>query len=472
MLLVERSPFRLGIQLSMGNNVVCVDAAPISPFSWETHGFSGKASPSTAEPRRLEFKLLNEEKERPCPTSLKLSNQCKNRYCGVNAVEDTRVHLRSKSGEDDYINANFVDGIHQNSKAAYIATQAPLPETFVDFWTMVWDENVLVLVMLTRLNENCKHKADKYWPTSRRPKTFGEVTVKLEGIEKNARFQYKIKQFSLTRGSEKRIIKQYHFLAWPDHGVPSSPLPLLHMLQAVETYHAQRLQELAASEVSPAHSPMLIHCSAGIGRTGAFIIIHTVLKKLQEEGKRHNDVNMKELVARIRTQRSGCLTQSAQYLFCFDAVDMALRLNGTLSNELPDWSPDEYVTDEDDNASDGEDWYWETTRNDPALAWRHQSQVFMNPSYSDSSSDAESDLPSLKCTSLSSFNFLAYLACQGSQSSNSSPSSSTCVSTSTSAENSSASDLSSSSSVLSSCSEASYGSGSGSPENSELYYCK
>lgn len=457
-------------RLPMGNNVVCVDSAPISPFSWETAGFgaSGKTSSSTAEPRRLEFKQLNEEKERPCPTAMKLSNQCKNRYCGVNAVEDSRVRLRGKPGEDDYINANYVDGIHKNSTAAYIATQAPLPETFCDFWSMVWDEQVYVLVMLTRLTENCKHKADKYWPTSRRPKTYGDITIKLQSIEKNSRFQYKIKQFSLSRGSETRTIRQYHFLAWPDHGVPSSPLPLLHMIQAVETYHTQRVQELQQNSGTdnPPRSPILVHCSAGIGRTGAFIIIHTALKKLREESKTFNDINMKELVSRIRQQRAGCLTQSSQYLFCFDAVDMGIRLhNAPHLVDWQEWCPDEYVTDEDDNASDGEDWYWETTRNDPALAWRHQSQVFVNPNYSDSS-DVESSDTSLKCNSLNSINFLAFLSCQSSPSTtNCSPSASTCVSYS---DASSASDLSSSSSVLSTCSDASYGSSSGSSENSDL----
>lgn len=192
------------------------------------------------------------------------------------------------------------------------------------------------------------------------------------------------------QGSESRTIKQFHFLAWPDHGVPSSPIPLLHMLQAVDLEHEAVLANLKAASPDSAQprSPILVHCSAGIGRTGTFIIIHTVLKKLREEGKSVNDVNMKNLVARIRQQRAGCLTQACQYLFCYEAVDTALNLSASLSSSLDElnWSPDEYPTDEDDNASDGEDWYWETTRNDPRLAWRHQSQVF---SVSDYSSDSE-----------------------------------------------------------------------------------
>ena len=97
--------------------------------------------------------------------------------CFFFTVEKSRVRLHNRQPHQDYINANYVDGVHLDSRKAYIATQAPLPDTFGDFWRMVWDQNVHIIVMLTRLVEGGRIKADRYWPTSR-PKRFGEITVR------------------------------------------------------------------------------------------------------------------------------------------------------------------------------------------------------------------------------------------------------------------------------------------------------
>eukprot|EP01122_Echinamoeba_exundans_P002974 TRINITY_DN12_c0_g1_i1.p1 TRINITY_DN12_c0_g1~~TRINITY_DN12_c0_g1_i1.p1 ORF type:complete len:541 (-),score=84.93 TRINITY_DN12_c0_g1_i1:1883-3505(-) len=280
-------------------------------------------------------------------------NFCKNRYTSVLALERTRVRLQTlPNSPSDYINANFVDGIHQDSRKAYIATQAPLPDTFGDFWRMVWDQNVHILVMLTRLVEGGRVKADRYWPT-RRPKRFAncDITVRLESIECVSQMGYKIKKFLVERPNQMpRTVWQYHFLDWPDHGVPE-PTHLLHMMQRIDE-HSRHLEEQDSEELltdtsssgsdsdcdsdalpeGRIRSPLLVHCSAGIGRTGAFIVVHTVLHKLREEAKLVNDVDMKALVASIRDQRAGILTGLCQYQFCCDAIKRGLAYYADQSN--------------------------------------------------------------------------------------------------------------------------------------------
>lgn len=281
------------------------------------------------------------------------ANFCKNRYSSVLALERTRVQVAS--GSSDYINANFVDGIHQDSKKAYIAAQAPIPDTFSDFWHMVWEQNVHIIVMLTRLCEGGRVKADRYWPT-RRPKRFGDIVVRLDKIETTL-MGYKIKQFQVERPNQlPRTVYQYHFLDWPDHGVPADPSHLLHMMQRIDD-HSKQLEEQDSEELMTStsssgsetpsaeeedvvdhfghgrvRSPLLIHCSAGIGRTGAFMVIHTALHKLLEEGKETNDVDMKALVASIRDQRAGVLTGLCQYSFCIDAVKQGLSSLNAVCN--------------------------------------------------------------------------------------------------------------------------------------------
>lgn len=235
-------------------------------------------------------------------------------------MDKTRVRIVCSSHKSDYINANYVK-MFDNS---YIATQAPLPQTFNDFWTMIWEQNVEVIVMLTRLIESGKYKADKYWPT-KCSKTYANLKVTLLDIKKNE-FDYRIKEFEIKFGDETRKLFQFQFLAWPDHGVPYSPNSLIHMMASINQISYK--------------GPILVHCSAGIGRTGTFIIIHSCLKKLTNEAKIVNDINLKDAVLNLRSQRHGCITRESQYLFCYSAIDLGLtsglfrqKKNQTLSTK-------------------------------------------------------------------------------------------------------------------------------------------
>jgi protein tyrosine phosphatase len=291
------------------------------------------------ELEREEFEKNGVLDESRFTAALLKENYDKNRYYSVLAPDKTRVKLK-KIGDitgSDYINANFVDGIHADGKAAYIASQAPLPLTFHDFWRMIWEQRVEVIAMLTKLEEGKVLKAHRYWPT-KGTKEYGDITVTLVSNKSKHNDSYRVKVFTVQRDNETRTVTQYHYLSWPDHGVPPDPHPLLEMMSEIE---AER------SDKQKTKTPMVVHCSAGIGRTGTFIVIHTVLSKMRQERKYSLEtLNLQPLVSTIRDQRPGCLTQNNQFFFCYKAIAVAVQnkytwimsgaeSNGTHDKQLP-----------------------------------------------------------------------------------------------------------------------------------------
>lgn len=147
-------------------------------------------------------------------------------------VDSTRVHLSSNGdGGCDYINANYVQGA---GDTVYISAQAPIPNTFGDFWRMVWEQKVHIVVMLTRLIEGGLPKAHKYWPVSKTRVYGGKYKVTLVDVEDSG-YDYRIKEFELECDGERRRIFQFHFRGWPDHGVPNSPESLLRMSRVIDS---------------------------------------------------------------------------------------------------------------------------------------------------------------------------------------------------------------------------------------------
>uniref|UniRef100_A0A1A7X8Q7 protein-tyrosine-phosphatase n=1 Tax=Iconisemion striatum TaxID=60296 RepID=A0A1A7X8Q7_9TELE len=197
-------------------------------------------------------------------------NKPKNRYANVIAYDHSRVILAPIEGitGSDYINANYIDGYRKQN--AYIATQGPLPETFGDFWRMVWEQRTATVVMMTRLEEKSRIKCDQYWP-SRGTETYGMTQVTLLDTIELATFC--VRTFSLHKNgsSEKREVRQFQFTAWPDHGVPEYPTPFLAFLRRVKTCNP------------PDAGPIIAHCSAGVGRTGCFIVIDAMLERIKHE---------------------------------------------------------------------------------------------------------------------------------------------------------------------------------------------
>ncbi|KAM7409592.1 hypothetical protein PAMA_001194 [Pampus argenteus] len=239
-------------------------------------------------------------------------NKPKNRYANVIAYDHSRVILAPIEGitGSDYINANYIDGYRKQN--AYIATQGPLPETFGDFWRMVWEQRAATVVMMTRLEEKSRIKCDQYWP-SRGTETYGMTQVTLLDTIELATFC--VRTFSLHKNgsSEKREVRQFQFTAWPDHGVPEYPTPFLAFLRRVKTCNP------------PDAGPIIAHCSAGVGRTGCFIVIDAMLERIKHE----KTVDIYGHVTLMRSQRNYMVQTEDQYSFIHDALLEAVACGNT-----------------------------------------------------------------------------------------------------------------------------------------------
>ncbi|XP_076849179.1 receptor-type tyrosine-protein phosphatase delta isoform X9 [Brachyhypopomus gauderio] len=239
-------------------------------------------------------------------------NKAKNRYANVIAYDHSRVLLSAIDGipGSDYINSNYIDGYRKQN--AYIATQGALPETFGDFWRMVWEQRSANIVMMTKLEERSRVKCDQYWPT-RGTETYGLIQVTLLDTVELA--TYCVRTFALYKNgsSEKREVRQFQFTAWPDHGVPEHPTPFLAFLRRVKACNP------------PDAGPMVVHCSAGVGRTGCFIVIDAMLERIKYE----KTVDIYGHVTLMRAQRNYMVQTEDQYVFIHDALLEAVTCGNT-----------------------------------------------------------------------------------------------------------------------------------------------
>ncbi|XP_038123399.1 receptor-type tyrosine-protein phosphatase S-like isoform X25 [Cyprinodon tularosa] len=239
-------------------------------------------------------------------------NKPKNRYANVIAYDHSRVLLSAIDGVpgSDYINANYIDGYRKQN--AYIATQGALPETFGEFWRMIWEQRSAIVVMMTKLEERSRVKCDQYWPT-RGTETYGLIQITLLDTVELA--TYCVRTFSLFKNgsSEKREVRQFQFTAWPDHGVPEHPTPFLAFLRRVKACNP------------PDAGPMVVHCSAGVGRTGCFIVIDAMLERIKHE----KTVDIYGHVTLMRAQRNYMVQTEDQYVFIHDALQEAVNCGTT-----------------------------------------------------------------------------------------------------------------------------------------------
>ncbi|XP_078144104.1 receptor-type tyrosine-protein phosphatase mu isoform X8 [Centroberyx gerrardi] len=238
----------------------------------------------------------------PWDSAKKDENRMKNRYGNIIAYDHSRVRLQALEGEQssDYINANYVDGYHRPNH--YIATQGPMQETVFDFWRMVWQENTAAIVMVTNLVEVGRVKCCKYWPDD--TEIYRDIKVTL--IETQLLSEYVIRTFAVEkRGAhEIREIRQFHFTGWPDHGVPYHATGLLGFIRRVK------------SKTLTNAGPMVVHCSAGAGRTGCFIVIDIMLDMAEREGV----VDIYNCVRELRSRRVNMVQTEEQYVFIHDAI--------------------------------------------------------------------------------------------------------------------------------------------------------
>lgn len=258
--------------------------------------------------QQQECKQLYSRKEGQKP-----ENRNKNRYKNILPFDHTRVILRDTDPGipgSDYINANLITSEEDLGSEAktYIATQGCLPSTCADFWWMIWQENTRVIVMTTKEVERGKNKCGRYWPEEGASKECGRITVR--NVSESSNNDYILREFLVSKDSQpERKIFHYHFTAWPDHGVPSDPGCVLNFLHDVN----KRQEEITSA------GPIVVHCSAGIGRTGTFIVVDMILDQIKRQGL-DCEIDIQRTIQMVRSQRSGMVQTEAQYKFVYLAV--------------------------------------------------------------------------------------------------------------------------------------------------------
>ncbi|XP_059360119.1 tyrosine-protein phosphatase non-receptor type 18-like isoform X2 [Carassius carassius] len=233
-------------------------------------------------------------------------NAKKNRYRDILPYDQTRVCLAPTTSEyeSDYINANFIKGAAKNRM--YIATQGPLSSTVVDFWRMIWQHNVKVIIMACREIEMGKKKCEVYWELTTDASIFGPFTVSTVE-ESRPNEEVIVRTLAVKYCDETRNVSHFQYTAWPDHGIPDMPDGILGMM------------ELARQKQGNQTDPVVIHCSAGCGRTGVICAVDYVNDLLLTE-QIQEDFNIFDLVLELRRQRPSAVQTKEQYAFVFHTV--------------------------------------------------------------------------------------------------------------------------------------------------------
>lgn len=239
--------------------------------------------------------LPNRFNDRTTKNSDLKENAAKNRYPDIKAYDQTRVKLSQINGiqGSDYINANFVIGYKERKK--FICAQGPMEGTINDFWRMVWEQHLEIIVMLTNLEEYNKTKCAKYWPEKIQDvKQYGEITVKFVAEKKHGDYLIRLLDIfkrNPSNGEDEetnRQITQYHYLVWKDFMAPEHPYGLIKFIRQINAFYSVQ------------RGPILVHCSAGVGRTGTLVALDSLLQQLDEE----EQVSIFNTVCDLRYQRN------------------------------------------------------------------------------------------------------------------------------------------------------------------------
>lgn len=227
------------------------------------------------------------------------ANANKNRYTDVMPYDSTRVKLFPVPGVpgSDYINANFIQGYDEDSWM--IATQGPLQNTCSDFWRMIWEQRVAVIAMLAKLKEGGREKVYQYWPDEVGiARQYDSIEVKLIAAADERDFV--LRTFILTHKptGKTRELRHLQYLVWPDHGVPIDPSSFLAFALEVRRAHT-------------GNTPLVSHCSAGVGRAGTFLAALLQMRQYDQEGT----IDVPEVVSRMRRERPLIVQTASQYVF-------------------------------------------------------------------------------------------------------------------------------------------------------------
>ncbi|XP_072305554.1 tyrosine-protein phosphatase non-receptor type 18 isoform X2 [Eucyclogobius newberryi] len=253
-------------------------------------------------------------------TGAQKENIKKNRYKDILPYDESRVilSLRTSELDGDYINASFIQG----SLSGYIAAQAPLSSTLTDFWRMVWEYRVKVIVMACREFEMSKKKCEVYWSPPNQTTTFGPFSVHCG--ESSPTQHLTVRELQVSFKQDVRVVTQLQFLSWPDHNVPqeaSGVLDLLHRMRALQQSSPDPVQR---AQHPQNHELKLVHCSAGCGRTGVICALDQVYQLLIHQ-KLTSDFNIMRVVMELRRQRPSAVQTKEQYRFIYTATSCLIR---------------------------------------------------------------------------------------------------------------------------------------------------
>ncbi|XP_076252451.1 protein tyrosine phosphatase 10D isoform X4 [Rhynchophorus ferrugineus] len=240
--------------------------------------------------------LKNIGRDQPSTAADLPCNRPKNRFTNILPYDHSRFKLQPVDDEEgsDYINANYVPGF--NSPREFLVTQGPLHSTRDDFWRMVWESNSRAIIMLTRCVEKGREKCDHYWPYDSMPVYYGDISVQI--LNETRYPDWNISEFLVCRGDQQRVVRHFHFSTWPDFGVPNPPHTLVRFVRAFR------------ERVPPDQRPIVVHCSAGVGRSGTFICLDRILQQIQTS----DYVDIFGIVYAMRKERVWMVQTEQQYI--------------------------------------------------------------------------------------------------------------------------------------------------------------
>ncbi|CDQ65313.1 unnamed protein product [Oncorhynchus mykiss] len=286
-------------------------SSPIKIMHFESHYIKLQADSNYLLSDEYED-LKDVGRNQPLDTALLPENRGKNRYNNILPYDSTRVKLSYVDDDpcSDYINASYIPG--NNFRREYIATQGPLPGTKDDFWKMVWEQNVHNVVMVTQCVEKGRVKCDHYWPFDQDPLYYGDLIVQM--LSESVLPEWTIREFKICSEDQlnySRVVRQFHYTVWPDHGVPETTQSLIQFVRTVRDY----INRTSGSGATVAH------CSAGVGRTGTFISLDRVLQQLDTK----DTVDIYGAVFDLRLHRSHMVQTECQYAYLHQCVRDVLR---------------------------------------------------------------------------------------------------------------------------------------------------
>ncbi|XP_063402382.1 tyrosine-protein phosphatase 10D-like [Mytilus trossulus] len=237
-------------------------------------------------------------------------NKLKNRYVNILPYDHTIVKLLPLEDDDEqastFINANYIPGY--KSQREYIASQGPIPSTIDDFWRMVWEQSVSIIVMLTLAKEDGRIKCEMYWPTEQsEAKQFGDIVVEMQSCSTINTYEFRI--FKMTLGDKSRSLKHFHFLNWKDFSANVQNDVMVDFISNVRSHVT----------IPESRVPMIVHCSAGVGRTGTFIALDHMMQFIRDHDF-DSTIDIFDFVVKMRECRMYMVQTEQQYIFIHDCI--------------------------------------------------------------------------------------------------------------------------------------------------------